>query len=125
MIAAIASTAALVGCNSMEQAAGKFVLGEKFVTANDQLNRCDLSGVGYLKSELNNESQMMASAATLALGAHYAAIGDQHGINAMAKNLAKHSDGKVSLSKAKSEILDAGRETARDRVNNGFKANCK
>ncbi|UKA12913.1 hypothetical protein [Photobacterium damselae] len=125
ILAAVAASSALVGCNAMEEAAGKMVLGDQFVQANDKLNQCDFSGVPYLTQQAKSNDQLMASAAALALGASYAAGGDLDNAHKMAKLLAANSNGKLDMKAANVEILKGAKSTGKDRVKGGFSANCK
>ncbi|MGD8112627.1 hypothetical protein [Vibrio sp. TRT 17S01] len=124
-VASILAASTLMGCSTIEESAAKMVLGEKFVQANEALNHCDMSGIAYLKQEANSDNDFMASASALALGAHYASIGDTDNVNTMANILAKASAGKTSFSQAKKDLLEAGKSTGQDRINNGFTASCK
>lgn len=124
LFALLLSGSTLVGCNAIENAAGKMVLGDEFVKASEGLDRCDLSGLNYLQRTTDDNNKMMSSAALIALGAHYAADGDMNKVNLIAKRLEKHSDSQ-SFNQIKKDILDSGKKEAQTRIDNGFSANCK
>ncbi|WP_341508747.1 hypothetical protein WAX88_10365 [Photobacterium damselae subsp. damselae] len=125
LLALLLSGSTLVGCNAIENAAGKMVLGDEFVKASEGLDRCDLSGLNYLQRTTDDNNKMMSSAALIALGAHYAAAdGDMNKVNLIAKRLEKHSDSQ-SFNQIKKDILDSGKKEAQTRIDNGFSANCK
>ncbi len=117
------SLAALsAGCSTQ---VAKVLLGDKFVTANDGLNHCDLSGIAYLEKEAKGDNDFMATAAALTLGAHYATVGNDAKVNEMAHLLAANSNGKQTVKDAKKDILEGAKSTEKDRLSNHVSPTCR
>lgn len=121
----IVSTVLLTGCGTIKEKAAGMVLGDKFVQANEKLNQCDLSGLTYLKNAAaDDKSPIVQNAALLVLGAHFAADGNMRAVDTVAQKIVNMSDTTTFVEQRKS-IIEGGKETAKDRINNGFTANCK
>ncbi|WP_318517886.1 hypothetical protein [Photobacterium leiognathi] len=121
----IASTILLTGCGTIKEKAAGMVLGDKFVQANEKLNQCDLSGLTYLKSAAaDDKSPIVQNAALLVLGAHFTADGNMRAVDTVAQKIANMSD-TTTFAEQRKSIIEGGKETAKDRINNGFTANCK
>ncbi|PQJ61919.1 MULTISPECIES: hypothetical protein [Photobacterium] len=121
----ISSTILLTGCNAIKEQAAGMVLGDKFVQANEQLNHCDLSSLTYLKSAAaDDKNPIVQNAALLVLGAHFAADGNMRAVDTMAQKIANMSD-TTTFAEQRKAIIESGKETAKDRIENGFTANCK
>ncbi|MCG3865323.1 MULTISPECIES: hypothetical protein [unclassified Photobacterium] len=121
----IASTILLSGCGAIKEKAAGMVLGDKFVQANAKLNQCDLSSLTYLKNAAaDDKNPIVQNAALLVLGAHFAADGNMHAVDTVAQKIANMSD-TTTFAEQRKTIIEGGKETAKDRINNGFTANCK
>ncbi|WP_419238383.1 hypothetical protein ACN08P_16530 [Photobacterium leiognathi subsp. mandapamensis] len=121
----IASTVLLTGCGTIKEKAAGMVLGDKFVQANEKLNQCDLSGLTYLKNAAaDDKSPIVQNAALLVLGAHFAADENMRAVDTVAQKIANMSD-TTTFAEQRKSIIEGGKETAKDRINNGFTANCK
>lgn len=124
LITLLLSSTALVGCNSIKNAAGNMVLGQDLIQASEKLDHCDMSGINTLEKIAKDETGMRRSAALISLGANYAAAGNSSKINTIAKQLHAETPTKT-LEYVKQEIIDSGRTQQQNRINNGLAGNCR
>lgn len=57
-------------------------------------------------------------------GAHFAADGNMRAVDTVAQKIANMSD-TTTFAEQRKAIIEGGKETAKDRIENGFTANCK